>query len=401
MRLRSLPACAFLALGCAEVLEPERAAAPEAACQPLVAQQVPAEASVVLVVNDTMRRDRVGAYGGTVPTPAFDALAREGWLFTRAHSTAPWTKPAVASLFTGLYPSQHGALDDPRMVGRGLRGGGRTDVLGAGLTTLAEALRAAGFRTAAFVSNPWLGREFGFAQGFEVYDDSGARWDEPGEQLVRRGLAWLAGLPEGARFLLYLHTIDSHLPYGALDPLEILAERERLEADSRPLPGEGLGILAELRTPRGDPLLAATGAPPTLALIELAYDRGISRFDAALGLLLDGLRARPEWSRTAVIVTSDHGEALFERGYGNHGRALFDEEIAVPQAARLPGVGPGGTVDCGTTLADWLPTLCDYLEVSCPEGLAGSSLLARPGSAAPGAPRYLVAEGVPMARAHR
>lgn len=394
----ALVALAALGLGCREpsagigALGP----GPEPACDSLQLRARPERTSLVWIVNDTMRRDRVGAYGGPARTPHFDRLARKNLLFARAFSAAPWTKPAIASLFTGLRPSQHRVLN-----ASGLRTGSpgvrETDVLGDSRRTMAEVLRTADFHTAAFVSNPWMDAALGFGQGFETYDDSFARFDASGDLVTRAGLAWLEALPDDARFFLYLHYIDAHLPYGQLSVEEVSAARARLESDDRPLSSEAEGMLRRLRSREGGSLMMATGAPPSLALLELAYDRGIAEFDAALGAFLDGARALPSWGRAAVVVTSDHGEALFERGYGNHGRALYDEEVAIPLGARMPGVeSDGGVVDCAVELIDLMPSFCDYLEVECPPLLAGASFLGSNGAA-----RYLAAEGVPYEPEHR
>jgi arylsulfatase A-like enzyme len=388
---------ALASLACGAAPDP---AAPAPSCRALRLVEAPRGASLVLVVNDTMRRDRLGIYGGPARTPSFDRFARDNLLFRRGLSQAPWTKPSVATLFTGLYPSQHGVLEDPRLRAQYAGRGDvlTSDVLAPELETLAELLRGAGLRTAAFVSNPWMDRPFGFAQGFEVYDDSFARFDAPGERVTRAGLDWLEALPAGERFFLYLHYIDAHQPYGQLSDEDLLVEQPRLDGDPRPLPAEGLTTLQALETEDGRNLLLASGARPTRALLERAYDEGIQEFDQALGALLAGLRVQPAYARTAVLVTSDHGEALFDRGYGNHARALFDDEIAVPMAARLPGVLPAtGEVDCPVGLIDWLASFCDYFGLECPEQ-AGVSLLAGPGA---GTPRFLAAEGVPDFSPHR
>lgn len=351
---------------------------------------------VVLVVDDTLRRDRLGAYGGPAETPRFDAFAADAWLFEEAWSQAPWTKPSVATLFTALYPSQHGVLSHPLApdpaVGKEGQGGRESDALPEGLVTLAEVFREAGYRTGAFVANPWMERRFGFAQGFEVYDDSSARWGRGGEAVNRAAADWLDGLPADAPFLLYVHYIDTHRPYPALRWEEVVAGGEELLRDARPLPPAARREIREqVRFEAGAPP-AAELVEPTRALLERAYDRGVERFDALLGALLDGLAARGLGERAVVVVTSDHGEALFERGWGNHGRGLFEEEIAVPLAVRVPGEG-SGRVRCPVGLLDLMPSLCGLLWLPCPEGLAGRSFLAGEGAEdAPG--RYLVAEGV-------
>jgi arylsulfatase A-like enzyme len=301
---------------------PVAGAGPIPVCRDLVRGAVPEAMNLVLVVNDTMRRDRPGVYGGEAVTPHFDAFARENRLFRRAVSPSPWTKPAVASLFTGLLPSQHGVLDHPAWRAPDRQGWSQADVLDAGVDTLAEVLGGAGLRTAAFVSNPWLERRFGFDQGFEVYDDEFADWNAPGERVIEAALAWLDSLAPDERFFLYLHTIDSHRPYGTLSAGEVLAARERIELDPRPLPPTDIAFLKGVRLDDGRPW-SATGVTTSPTQVEMAYDRGIENFDRVLGALVEALAARTDWQRTALIVTSDHGESLYERGYGNHGLWLY------------------------------------------------------------------------------
>jgi len=189
------------------------------------------------VVSDTTRRDRMGIHGGPAHTPHFDRFAEENLWFPQAVSQAPWTKPSVATLFTSLYPTQHGVVTHPSHQLRAGEELGRrlvsSDRLADSAVTLAEAYRAAGFRTAAFVANPWMDRRFGFEQGFEHYDDSFARWEVPGAAVVESALAWLETLGADERFFLYVHTIDAHRPYPALTFEEALAA-----ATQPPAPGD-------------------------------------------------------------------------------------------------------------------------------------------------------------------
>jgi arylsulfatase A-like enzyme len=349
----------------------------------------PAEGtSLVLVVNDTMRRDAAGVYGGSARTPHFDRFAREHLLFRNAVSQAPWTKPAIATLFTSLHPSQHRVASDPQMRDDKQRARPllEVDVLARHFVTLAEVLRDAGFRTAGFVSNPWLEGRFGFAQGFDLYDDSFAAWGASGEAAVEAALAWLAQREPGQRFFLYLHLIDSHRPYGRIDPRDAEDLRRRTAGDPAPVGRDGELILDDMTLADGTPLRAA-GFRPSRALFR--------RF-------LEPLEASAAWKRTAVVVTSDHGEALFERGYGLHGHGLYDDEAAVPMAVRLPGAEPQtGSVECLVGLVDLLPSFCEYLGVPCPEASQGWSFV-RVGEGRPdGARRFLVTEGVMQRPRHR
>ena len=364
-------------------------------------------ANVILIVNDTMRRDHMGAYGGTARTPAFDAFAKENLLFEHAYTQAVWTKPSVATLFTSLYPSQHGVETDPQLRNPfdTQRTGAlmETDVLSSDFTTLAEVMRAAGYRTAAFVANPWLEKRFGFDQGFDVYDDSFAQWGTRGEVVSQAGLRWLQEQAPGSKFFLYLHYLDSHLPYGVLDRIQVQSRAAELAADHRPLNEQSMrAVQMVARFPDGASPLAL-GFRPALGFVEMAYDSGISAFDQALGLFLHGFAGHWAADNTVIIVTSDHGEALFERGYGNHGTGLYEDEVAIPLAARFPGVHTADhQVECPVGLIDVLPTLCTYLGAKCPDTMFGQSFITRAGDGQrPRTRRYVVTEGVAKRPEHR
>jgi arylsulfatase A-like enzyme len=390
------------ALVCALALHPMSAAgtAGIAPCEALRAPATPrTDASVVLIVNDAMRADRMSAYGGPARTPNFAAFAAANLRFQRAVTHATWTKPSIATLFTGLLPTEHGLLEHPQWRGTRAQGIIEADVLADEFVTLPEILRANGIRTGGFVANPWVERRFGFSQGFDVWDDSFAAWGSSGRAVNDAVRTWLDTLAEGERFFVYIHYIDSHRPYGRLEPEEVATARDRIEADPRTVPVmERTEIALTTRLTNGRSIVTG-GATLKPLLVEMAYHRGIEDFDRVFGDLLAILAARPDWNRTAVIVTSDHGEALFDRGYGNHGRALYQDEVAVPLAARLPGVRARATdITCPTGLVDLMPTLCDYLGIACPGEIAGNSLLSRedrPPS------RFLIVEGVHGHPSHR
>ena len=384
-------------------------AAPEPPCGAIRLAEPARRRSVVLIVSDTMRRDRVGIYGGPASTPVFDSFARSNLYFDRAYSQAPWTKPSLATLFTSLYPSQHGVQSHPEFREQMGRGEDvllpQLDVLNAELATLTEVMKENGYRTGAIVSNPWMKASLGFEQGFDSYDDSLAGWDAPGVEVSRRGLAWIDGLAEGERFFLYLHYMDSHLPYGVLEDDDVLAAESAMRADRRPVSEDGVTFYDFLlRHPQNElssrtrELLADIG--PSRVLLDMAYDRGIEAFDRALGAFLKGLADRPRGADAAILILSDHGEAMFERGYGNHGHGLFDDEIAVPFAARLPGTtAESPRIECAIGLIDVFPTLCAYLGLRGPETMHGQSVVDVGGP--PRRARYIVSEGVMLKSGNR
>jgi len=380
--------------------EPEAASGPAAAeagpipaCTALRLEGEPAPRPLVFVLSDTLRRDRLGAYGGPAATPHFDAFAEAHHRFTHAVTQSPWTKPSIATLFTGVYPSAHGVLSHPELRRWAGEAEGEdvleSDVLSEEWVTLAEALAAAGYRTAAFVSNPWIQDKLGFAQGFATFDDSFAGNATPGTVVTRAGLRWGADLPDDGRpWFLYLHYMDAHAPYAPL-PAGVLYENlEALRDDDRPLSPRAARQIARRSRRPGGGLWAQAGIPPRIGLLELVYDQGVIRFDRALGELLEGLGGLPGGDDAAVVVVSDHGEALFHRGWRGHGDGLYEDETAAPLAARLPGVSGPATVDCPVGLVDLRRTLCDYLGIECPGPDQGVSLLGG------GEPRYLVTSGV-------
>ncbi len=381
--------------------------APAGPCSVLRLETPARPRNVLFVLSDTLRRDRLGAYGGPARTPAFDGFAESHRLFTDVVSQAPWTKPSIATLFTGLYPSQHQVVSHPDLRARHrVSGADRvldTDVLAGRLETLAEALATAGYDTAAFVGNPWLQRKFGFAQGFDVWEDGFADVVVPGRTVTEAALRWLEGRTSKAPYFLYLHYMDAHSPYPRLRDEDLSRRREQLRADRRPL-----GPLARSAIPRlalhesGDSLLSR-GVLPSLALMELVYDKGVEDFDLALGELLRVFGGRPDAEETAIVITSDHGEALFTRDWVSHGYGLYEDELAVPMAASLPGVRGPSRVDCLIGLVDVRATLCTYLGVECAREADFGVSFVQGGEAepkpAPG--RFLVSEGVIGKPGHR
>lgn len=340
--------------------------------------------SVLLIVIDALRADHLGAYGYRRPTsPHLDRLAAEGVLFTDAVSPSSWTLPAMASLFTSAQPGQHGAVE-------------RGDPLTDGREVLAETMRAAGYRTAAFAPNPWLKRSFGFDRGFSEYYDLdrlglarrliGVRLKNfalrrlgriridpelvaPADDLTARALRWMRRHGDGPFFLL-LHYMDVHSPYVPPAPYrgrfcgghEFDLPDHRLESRFR---------AGKLET---DPRILEH-------IIEL-YDEGILATDASIGRLIGEMEAMGVAGRTAVILTADHGEEFQDHGGTMHGKTLYQEVIRVPLMIRPPLRSGGGSsresrvVGERVTLLDLYPTILDLAGLPSREPVEGVSLAA-------------------------
>ena len=297
----------------------------------------PAPWSVLLITLDTVRADRIGAYGYRQGrTPSIDALAAEGIRFARAQSPVPLTLPAHASLLTGTYPPLHGLRTN----------GGYALPLQA--ETLAESLKARGYRTAAFVSSFVLDSRFGLDQGFDVYSDrmstAGAIKDLQSERAAAEVFsdfdAWLPSVDGTAPFFCWLHFYDPHLPYAPPEPF------------------------------KSDPALSP-------------YDGEIANVDLAIGRVFERLRTRGLYESTLVVAAGDHGEGFGEHGESGHGIFCYQETLAVPLIVRIPGARPA-VVEDYCDLTDVMPTILSAVGAPLPASVQGRALLppAAAGSAA-------------------
>jgi arylsulfatase A-like enzyme len=265
--------------------------------------------NVVIITLDTTRADRLSPYGFmNVSLPHLERLAREGVVFDQATSVAPMTLPAHTSLFTGLLPPRHGVRDnaDPPLA--------------ESQTTLAEVLRARGFRTGAFVGSVVLDPDRGLQQGFDEYRAPAAR-QRRADAVVDDALRWIDTVA-GSPYLLWAHFYDAHRPYE---------------------PPEPYGSLY--------------GHNPYVG--EIAF------VDSQIGRLLDALNMRHLMDRTVVVVAGDHGESLGDHGEQDHGVFIYESVLRVPFIIRTDAISPTRVGDV-VRLTDVMPTLLDLLGIPAP-----------------------------------
>ena len=306
---------------------------------------------ILLVLIDTLRADRLGCYGNSRPTsPNLDRLAAEGLRFEHALSASTWTLPSTASILSGLLPDQHG-----------VRVGGQA--LSDAAVTAAERLRDAGYRTVAFTDGGWVHHRWGFGQGFARFDVLPRTGQSADVRLiVDAALEWLDTARQHP-YLLMVHTYEVHQPYldpdGFAEPFLDPAYDGRLDRRVK---------VASTRPEEYD----AADAAWMLGL----YDGEIRRADHHLARLLDRLRSSPRWNRTAVLVTSDHGEEFLDHGGVEHvmGR-VYDANVHVPLIVRLPDGTRRGTVQAPASGVDVAPTLLDLAGLDPDRTLPGRSLL--------------------------
>ena len=287
-------------------------------------------ANVLLVTIDTLRQDRVGAYGNPNHlTPTIDRLAAGGVRVAHAFTTAPLTLPAHASILTGLLPRRHGIHNNT-----GFRLDDRAP-------TLAAALAGAGYRTGAFVGAFVLDARFGLNRGFAAYDDHLPHGERASFHFAERRAAdvvrlagdWILQPAAGAApWFAWVHLFDPHAPYDA---------------------------------------------PPEYRSGRAPYDGEVAYADAMLGALVARLQQARALDRTLIVVTADHGESLGEHGETTHGLFAYDATLAVPLVLSAPHL-TARTIDAPVSHVDLMPTILDLVGVRLDAQLDGESLARAP-----------------------
>ncbi len=336
---------------------------------------------IVFVSIDTLAARHMSVYGyERATTPALEALAQDAVLFEHCVANAPWTLPSYLSVLTGLYPrAHHVAQREGELVHLD-----NSDwwQVAPNRWTVAEALRARGYQTGAFVDTYWLSPQWRTDQGFDVYDGRAAllSFHEPEggirylvDELARE---WLDARSSDVPFFLFLHALDAHGPYWPEAPF-----RDAFSADL-PEPGTSARAGSDNQTFGAIPAWMAMTAvpeepfPPELQVepIVARYDETILKVDHFLGRLVDGLRARGLYDEAVIVISADHGES-FDHGVYGHG-VVWEDVLHVPLIVKLPGNEAGGTRVAETVqLVDVAPTLYELAGAGLPANLHGRSLL--------------------------
>ncbi len=312
---------------------------------------------VLLVSIDTLRADHLSTYGYERQTsPNLDAwAARAGIVFENAVVSAPWTLPSHVSLLSGLDADRHGVNHGQAMP--------------AGIPTLAERLRDAGYRTLAVTGGGWMRPDYGFDRGFDVYRYWPAGVDKEDE--LDQGTAtverWLDQRPRQPLFVFF-HTFEVHSPHRRRQPFF-----GRLTGSTGA--GDGSVVIEQSSTPREEGYLLRKsffwhrkGATPRLTPVAAGeLQEVVDRYDSAIALTDDRLgRLLGRAAGTMVVVTSDHGDAFGEKGLASHGY-LYDFNLLVPLIVALPdGAGAGRRVREQVRSVDVVPTLLDLLGLPLP-----------------------------------
>jgi arylsulfatase len=294
--------------------------------------------NIVLVLVDALRADHLGAYGyERNTTPVLDRFARENVLFTRAVSASNWTPVSIASTFTGLYAASHGMVPPTHNAAAA-----HTVRLSENFDTLAEILKRGGYQTAAVITNAWLKKEFGYAQGFDTYESMRRGTANAVTESAAKILAKLQ--KKKAPFFLYLHYLDPHEPYEPPPPYNSLFQ-------------------GPLRNGRHSAKIEEKSG---------LYDGEIRFADMEIGKFFEELRRRNLYKDAFIIVSADHGEQFGERGYQGHHDRLYAEETHVPLIMKS-GESPHEVRETVSNI-DIYPTIIGAAHVAIPADTLAVSL---------------------------
>lgn len=365
LRLRAWAVALGMALALAGALAAQVWPAPSESEGRALAATQPTLRRVVLISIDTLRQDALSAYSENgADTPAIKALAEEALLFTRAYSAAPWTIPSFVSLMTGLPASSHQVNSDFAEIP-------------AGLATLAERMRALGYRTAAIGHHPQL---LNMARGFDDFDFTprllpyhprmtgtkllwrNARDTNGTDELPGAISRWLDD-HEDEPFFLWAHFLDPHSPYN---PPERFVPDHPLVAELGPqtegvrMPGIRSG--RQVRTPK------------EREWMRQLYAGEVRWVDESVGRILGDLRSRGLYRDSLIVLLSDHGEEFWEHGSFGHGHSLYEELVRVPLIVKLPGDGATGRVETPVSTAALGTTLLELAGGADNSGAAPESL---------------------------
>ncbi len=325
--------------------------------------------SVVLVIIDTLRADRVGAYGATLPpgvSPTLDRLAREGVRFARPISQSSWTRPSIGSFLTSRYPRTLGIFVEEE------------DALADGYLTLAEILQEHGYRTVGLTANPNINTSYNFQQGFDEYVDSHVRWD------------WMPDVDEG----------DSHADQPLPPARALFARALQLAREGDHTGPQYLQIDVMDVHEYGDPrAMRAEFTELFPDRPDADYLRMVRQVDTDIAAFETALRETPGFEDAVLVIVSDHGEGLLDHpdvSWGHaHGLHLYESQAWVPWILHHPAGPLGhGVVQRPVRLLDLAPTLLRYLDIEPPSVMEGRDvlpLLADP-NADVGLPRHFVIE---------
>lgn len=324
----------------------------------------PDRPDVLLVTLDTVRADDIGLYSPVSVTPNIDRLGREGLVFDRAAAPLPETRPSHTTIFTSLYPRDHGVVTNALRVDPGL-------------LTLAAVFRAEGYATAGFTGCVLFDAQEGMSLGFEHFDPA-TSIDRSGADVVDAALRWIERL-DSRPYFVWVHLFDGHMPYAP--PAGFVPAVRDDEVD-----------WSEFTWPAAVEVAGSQGGDLPERYLRRArslYRGEIAYLDDTVGRLVAGLDALDHWRDTVTALTADHGECFEEGVFFDHSPCLADGALRVPLILRYPAKLAGGQrAGAWVELLDIAPTLLRLAGLAIPPEFSGHDAIVRGLSGAGLAPAF-------------
>ncbi len=340
--------------------------------------------NVILISLDTLRADHIGAYGyGKNTSPNIDKFAEKAILFENSFCNSTWTLPSHMSLMTSLYPSTHRVLDKKKKLSGSMK-------------TIAEVLKENGYLTAAFTAGFYVSKVFGFNRGFDLYkEDYNAKRENAGQgwrlkHVIKDAFSWLEEHSK-EKFFLFIQCYDNHEPFIAHTYLKEFEEScdnrlNFLNSHSDFIKHKDYTKYKAILNIKGyfninifyrdiinKNLIHLTEADKN-HMIAL-YDNEIKFVDHYFSKLIAGLERLKLMEKTILILWSDHGEELLERGKIQHGGSFYEELLRVPLVIYIPGYPGSGRNKALAQSIDIAPTILDTLDIKPENNFRGIPLL--------------------------
>lgn len=314
--------------------------------------EIPEDLNVLLIIVDTLPERALSAYGAPVKTPNIDKFAAGGARFAHTYAAAPWTKPSIATILSGVMPRTHGVK---RMNSK----------FPDSIPMVAEIMKASGRQTAAVISHTILTPKHGFSRGFDAFKNVNTSPDPHqaivGTEVTDTAIGWLKKRNSSQNFFLFLHYFDPHYNYihhAQFDQTSWYREKLTSGMDVR-----------ELRS------YANELNPNDIKYVRGLFTEEVLFTDKELGRLFEYLEQAGLSKNTLIVFVADHGEELMERGWFGHTRTLYNELINIPLIISLPDIIKPQVINNPVSQVDIFPTLLDFIRKKATSEIEGLSLI--------------------------
>jgi arylsulfatase A-like enzyme len=319
--------------------------------------------NILLITIDALRADHLSCYGYERTTsPHIDKIAEEGFIFENVIAPSSWTAPSMVSLFTSVYPINHGVV-------HGFIKNGKTilnqEVFSHEIITLPEILKAHGYTTFGIAANLHLCEQFGFGRGFDYYKC--LPWS-PAPVVNKTLSSWRDTIKSSEKFFLWIHYFDPHHFYHARKPwIEDYSSRELTQT---------LNLSKKTVKQLTDSIPRFKEDHQALAHLIALYDSEINYVDYHMGELMQAFELE---ENTLIIITSDHGEEFLDHEMIGHGHNLYTESITVPLIIKLSHGSNKRVKNQHVSLLDIMPTVLSLAHIPSPEQTIGEPLISTTG----------------------